>query len=290
MNCNICPRMCNIDRNKSFGFCKKNNKIQVSKVMLHYGEEPFLTNDGGASGAIFFAGCNLKCVYCQNYEISHGNGKYITIKTLVSLFKQLEQAGACNIDLVTPTHYTNLIYKALKIYKPKIPVIYNCGGYETQDTINKMSEVIDIFLFDLKYYNNDIAIKYSLAPNYFNYASKSIELAIKLKPTIVNNGYMSSGVVVRHLCLPGQVQDSKKVLDYLSTLSKDVRISLMSQYTPAGEANKFEEINRTLKPIEYKTVVNHALKLGLTNILTQDLNSATAEMIPDFKAKDNFIY
>lgn len=290
MNCNICPRQCNINRRTSKGYCQKNNTMQISKVMLHYGEEPFLTKDNGASGAIFFAGCNLKCVYCQNYEISHGSGKRVSIKTLISIFKQLEKAGATNIDLVTPTHYSNLIYKALKLYKPSIPVIYNSGGYETTNTIAKLSQVIDVFLFDLKYYNNDIAIKYSLAPNYFKFASSAIEEAIKTKQTKYKDNQLVSGVVVRHLCLPGQTTDSKKVLDYLSTLPNDINISLMSQYTPMGKAKDYPEINRILKPLEYKAVLAHAIKLGLNNTLTQDIISATDELVPNFKEKDDFIY
>lgn len=285
MNCNLCPRACNINRKNNIGFCSKNNTMQVSKVMLHYGEEPFLTN-GGASGAIFFAGCNLKCVYCQNHNISNGKGKQISINTLISLFKQLEAAGANNIDLVTPTHYANLIYNALKQYKPRIPVIYNCGGYESEETIKQLCQVVDIFLFDLKYYDNNLAIKYSTAPNYFNFAIKAITLACKLKPNVINNGQLIEGVAIRHLCLPSHTNDSKKVLDWIASFNKDSFVSIMSQYVPMHKASAFAEINRPLKPLEYKIVVNHAKKLGLNNAFIQDLCSNTTDLLPDFNSQD----
>lgn len=195
MNCNLCPRNCLANRKNNLGFCQKTNKIEICKVMLHYGEEPFLTN-GGASGAIFFAGCNLKCVYCQNWQISNGNGKDVTVMGLVKLFKKLEKAGANNIDLVTPTHYSDLIYEALKIYKPQIPVIYNCGGYESASQIAKMCEVVDIFLFDLKYYSDTLSIKYSSAPHYFDYATKAIMCAVDNKPNKFINNQMISGVAL----------------------------------------------------------------------------------------------
>lgn len=292
MNCNLCPRKCNVKRTTSFGFCKKPSRLQISKVMLHYGEEPYLTaTPNSPSGAIFFAGCNLKCVYCQNYDISNGDGKTTSVKKLANLFSQLVQAGATNIDLVTPTHYANLIYKALKLNSPNVPVIYNCGGYESIDTITKLAEVVDIFLFDLKYCDNNLAAKYSSAPNYFEFATNAIITANKLKPNKFKNGQLISGVVIRHLCLPSHTDDSIKILDWISAnIGSNALVSLMSQYLPMGNAKNYPEINRTLKPLEYKLVVNHAVKLGLKNVLTQDISSNTDELIPDFKSSDNFIY
>ena len=285
MNCNLCPRACNINRQNAVGFCAKNNAMQVSKVMLHYGEEPFLTS-GGASGAIFFAGCNLKCVYCQNHFISNGSGKRISIRTLISLFKQLEAAGAQNIDLVTPTHYANLIYKALKKYKPNIPVIYNCGGYESAETIIKLCEVIDIFLFDLKYYDNSLALKYSSAPNYFEFATNAIKLATCHKPDIIKNDQLLQGVAIRHLCLPSHTADSLKILDWIAALNTTTFVSIMSQYVPMHKAQNYAEINRTLKPLEYKIVINHAKKLGLKNAFIQELDSNSTDMLPNFLVQD----
>ena len=259
--------------------------MQVSKVMLHYGEEPFLTN-GGASGAIFFAGCNLKCVYCQNHQISNGSGKNITTNTLINLFKQLENAGANNIDLVTPTHYADLIFDALSKYKPKVPVIYNCGGYETEETIAKLCKVIDIFLFDLKYYDNNLAIKYSKAPNYFQFATKAIQTAIKLKPNIYSGSQLIQGVAIRHLCLPSHTKDSLKILDWIASVNKALPVSIMSQYVPMHNANSFSELNHSLKPLEYKVVVNYAKKLGLNNAFVQELTSNTTQLLPNFNIQD----
>lgn len=285
MKCNLCARKCNIDRNNVVGFCQKQNTLEISKVMLHYGEEPFLTNNG-PSGAIFFAGCNLKCVYCQNYQISNGNGKFITVDTLVDLFKQLENAGANNIDLVSPTHYANLIMQALKIYKPKVPVIYNCGGYENLETIKQLCNYIDIFLFDLKYYSNTLAIKYSSATNYFNFATEAIKLATTQKPNVWHNNKLVQGVVIRHLCLPTHTNDSKQVLNWIASFNKECLVSIMSQYVPMYKAKDYSELNQCLKPLEYKIIVNYAKKLGLKNALIQELESNTTELLPDFNIQD----
>lgn len=284
MSCNLCPRKCPIDRKISVGFCNKSNKMQISKVMLHYGEEPYLTKLG-TSGAVFFAGCNLKCVYCQNWQISNGDGKNVSVDKLIDIFKQLENAGAENIDLVTPTHYSNLIYRALKKYKPKIPVVYNCGGYESSSQIKKLCEVVDIFLFDLKYYSNELSTKYSFAPDYFEKATKAINIAIKNKPYIYNGEQLISGVAIRHLCLPGCTKDSIKVLNWISNNCPNAPVSIMSQYVPMHKAKDYPEINRTLKPIEYKVVINEAIKLKL-NAFTQDLDSATTNMVPDFSSQN----
>ncbi len=284
MNCNLCPRNCNVNRKNNLGFCSKPNIMQISKVMLHYGEEPYLTN-GGASGAIFFAGCNLKCVYCQNWQISNGDGKVVTVLGLVDIFKQLENAGANNIDLVTPTHYSDLIYEALKLYKPNIPIIYNCGGYESLSQIKKMCEVIDIFLFDLKYYSDELSIKYSFAPHYFDCATQAIKCAMANKPNKFVNNQMVSGVAIRHLCLPSHTQDSIAVLEWIGKNCPGTPVSIMSQYVPMHEAESYPEINRVLKPLEYKIVINKAIKLKL-NAFTQELDSATTQMLPDFGKQD----
>ena len=286
MNCNLCPRGCQTDRVTSVGFCQKTNTAEISKVMLHCGEEPFLATNN-KSGAIFFAGCNLKCVYCQNYQISRGTGKPVSAKTLANLFLQLEQAGADNIDLVTPTHYANAIIDALKLYKPKIPIIYNCGGYESAEKIKELCKYVDIFLFDLKYYDNSLAIKYSSAPNYFEFATQAILTASKLKKTIWKNGTLIQGVSIRHLVLPSHTDDSINILKWINqNLTKSSPISIMSQYIPYGNANKYPEINRKIKPIEYKIVLNFAKNMKNKNIYIQDSESATDQMIPDFAAHD----
>ncbi|MBQ8468478.1 MAG: radical SAM protein [Clostridia bacterium] len=291
MNCNLCPRGCNIDRNSALGYCQKSNEAEISKVMLHSGEEPYLSGDG-KSGAIFFAGCNLKCVYCQNYSISRGTGKRVSAQTIANLFVQLEQAGAANIDLVTPTHYAAQIVEAIKIYRPQIPIVYNCGGYETPEVIKELCNYVDVFLFDLKYHSNELAIKYSSAPHYFDYATKSILTAVKNKPNVWIGDKLVQGVAIRHLCLPSHTTDSFKVIDWLSeNTPASSPISIMGQYTPCGDAKKYEEINRPLKPLEYKAIISHAKKLKNNVVLVQELSSATEDMIPDFNHQDNkFIY
>lgn len=284
--CNICPRKCNVSRDESYGFCLAPSKIVISKIMLHQGEEPFLTgkNDKG-SGAIFFAGCNLRCVYCQNYKISHEiSGKQVSPEELASIFKLLEEKGAGNIDLVTPTHYSLRIINALKIYKPKVPVIWNSSGYESPDTIAKLRELVDIFLVDFKYYDNKLAEKYSKAQNYKENAIACLnEMKKQIPENVFNEDKLEKGIVVRHLVLPTCTKDSFNVLNTVcDILGKDALVSIMSQFTPYGECEKYPEINRKLNKLEYKAVVAHALKLGLDKALVQDIHSSTTEMIPDF--------
>ena len=194
MKCNICPRQCNVDRKLNKGFCLENQNIRISKVMLHHYEEPIISgkeNDKG-SGAIFFTGCNLKCVFCQNDPISHqGKGKKISIKKLVKIIKKLEKKGALNINLVTPTHFTQQILEALKIYKPKIPVVWNSSGYENPQIVEQLKDYVDIYLVDLKYMNNDLALRYSKAANYVENATESIIKMRQNQPKdVIENGIM----------------------------------------------------------------------------------------------------
>lgn len=287
MKCNICPRMCNVERKNSKGFCGLKEKLKISKIMFHHYEEPCISgneNDKG-SGAIFFAGCNLKCVFCQNYPISHKHkGKTISIKRLAKIFKMFEKKGALNINLVTPTHFTNQIIQALKIYKPSIPVVWNSSGYENKDTVEKLKDFVDIYLVDLKYMNNELAFKYSKAPNYVENATKSILAMRKNQPQdIFSKGLMKKGVIVRHLILPSHTSDSIKCLDFVcENLGKNTIVSLMSQYEPRYQAVQYDEINRKITPLEYKRVVNHALKLDMQNCYTQDLSSADSKYTPKF--------
>lgn len=286
--CNICPRKCNIDRNSTVGFCKAGTLPKISNVMLHYFEEPPISNKNG-SGAIFFSSCTLKCVYCQNFDISTKcEGKEISIDTLVSLFKQLENAGANNINLVTPTHYTEQIIEALDIYKPKIPIVWNTSGYESAETIKRLKNYVDIYLSDFKYYSNDLSKKLSLAPNYFEECSKStLEMRKNQPEDIFENGLMKKGLIIRHLCLPNQTKDSEKIIDWIyENLGKETYLSLMSQYVPMGNAENFPEINRKIKPVEYKILVNKLNKLGFKNVFLQDYSSATTEYTPDFSKQD----
>lgn len=286
MKCNICPRKCNIDRTKAKGFCLEKN-LRISKVMFHHYEEPIISGNMAdvGSGAIFFTGCNLKCVYCQNEPISHlGKGKKITVKKLVYIFKSLEKKGALNINLVTPTHFTYQIIEALKIYKPKIPIVWNSSGYEDEETIKQLKDYVDIYLVDLKYMDNNLAFRYSKANNYVENATKCLIQMRKNQPKdIIENGIMKKGIIVRHLILPNNTTDSIKCLEFIATnLGIDTIVSIMSQYEPRYNAKDYEEINRKITPLEYKRVVNHALKLNMLNCFTQDLTSADSKYTPKF--------
>lgn len=287
MICNICPRKCNIDRYYSVGFCAEKS-MRISHVMLHHWEEPLISGDENSvgSGTIFFSGCNLKCVYCQNYEISsNGNGVISTPEQLVEIMKDLENKGALNINFVTPTHFTDEIVNALKMYKPQIPIVWNTSGYESIETLEKLTGLVDIFLTDLKYYSSDLSSKYSSCYNYFDCASKAI---IKMREIVgddkIQDGVMKKGIIIRHMVLPSCSSDSIKVLDWINeTLGNKAIISIMNQYTPCHKANLFTEINRTLKPIEYSRVVSHAKKLGFNHAYIQDADSASTNFIPKFR-------
>lgn len=286
--CKQCPRHCKVNRKESTGFCGAKNLCQISKVMLHHWEEPIISGgekDRG-SGTIFFSHCNLKCVYCQNYEISHFDvGQVCTDEKLANIFKELEKRGALNINLVTPTHYIENILNALKIYKPKIPIIYNTGGYDSPEMLKKLKGYVDVFLTDFKYYSDELALKYSSAPNYLGNIQKCLSVMKSIcTEDVIENGLMKKGIIVRHLILPNHTDDSLKVLDEIKNiLGAKTYVSLMSQYTPHGQAFEFKEINRKLKPLEYKRVKNYLFSLGFTNGFVQELNSATEEFIPDFQ-------
>lgn len=257
--------------------------------MLHYWEEPIISGTDKTprkgSGTIFFGHCNLKCVYCQNYDISHGDvGQYYTPQQLASVFKDLEKQGATNINLVTPTHYSKYILTALKLYKPNIPVVWNTGGYESPEVIHSLSGYVDIFLTDFKYFDNNLALKYSHAPNYKQIAIDGLVAMRQVVPTDkIENGLMTQGIIVRHLVLPNHTDDSINVLNTIkSVLGDKTIVSLMSQYVPVGKAKDYPEINRKLKPIEYKIVKKHMYALGLDGFV-QELDSANTTYIPDFK-------
>ena len=286
MLCNICPRKCNVNRNCSVGFCQEKG-VRISKVMFHHYEEPIISgtlHDKG-SGAIFFTGCNLKCVFCQNEPISHlGKGKKSSVNKLVSIIKKLEKKGALNINLVTPTHFTMQIIDALKIYKPKIPVVWNSSGYENPETIRLLKDYVDVYLVDLKYMDNSLAYKFSKANNYVESATESIIQMRKNQPNdVIENGIMQKGIIIRHLILPNNTTDSINCLEFISkNLGENTIVSLMSQYEPRYNAKNYPEINRKITPLEYKRVVNYALKLNMKNCYTQDLSSADSKYTPKF--------
>lgn len=287
MICNLCPRKCGVDRSINSGVCQQNDKIRIALTMLHHYEEPIIsgTETDKGSGAIFFSGCNLRCVFCQNYKISAENkGEEISVEGLAEKFKELESLGALNINLVSPTHFCEQIIESLKIYKPKIPVVWNSNGYETEEMVEKLRDFVDIFLVDLKYAENDLAVKYSTAPNYFENAKRAIKKMRQIAPNDrIENGLMKAGIIVRHLVLPSHTNNSLKCLDFIANeLGNKTIVSIMSQFEPMYRASEYPEINRHLTPLEYKRVVNHALKLGLTNAYTQELTSANKMYTPKF--------
>lgn len=283
MNCKLCPRGCGINRDENIGFCGQENKIKIANFSLHMWEEPCISYEKG-SGTVFFSGCSLKCVYCQNYEISSENvGQVISIQDLANIFKELDKK-ADNINLVNPTHFSNLIIEALKIYKPKNPVIYNTHGYELASIVEKLSPYVDIFLTDFKYYSPELSLKYSGAKDYFQVATKALDKMIELKPNIFKDGKMLQGVIVRHLILPNLTEDSKKVLSYIASKHKDVTLSIMAQYTPYGRAKEFPEINRKITAREYDELIDYAVELSLDGYM-QELTSADQCYIPKFSNK-----
>lgn len=287
MICNMCPRECNIDRERSKGFCQMSDILKVSRAALHMWEEPCISGKEG-SGTVFFSGCTLRCVFCQNRDIAAGrSGKEISIERLSEIFLELMEKGANNINLVTPTHYTRQIIKALDIAKNQgmnLPIVYNTSGYEKTDTIKMLEGYVDVYLPDFKYVSSDISGKYSGAKDYYIYAKDALSEMVKQtgKPKFDERRIMTKGVIVRHLILPGCSEDSKAVIEYLyNTYGDDIYISIMNQYTPFGMEN-YPELNRKVTTYEYNKVVNYAIELGITNGFVQEGSAASESFIPDF--------
>ncbi len=280
--CNSCPRKCSVDRNVKHGVCGVGKEIKVARAGLHFGEEPCISGTNG-SGTIFFSGCSLKCVMCQNYCISHESfGKVISKERLVDIMKSLENKGAHNINFVTPSHYFNEIVDALEIYRPKIPLVYNSSGYDLTQNVQK--DIFDIYLFDLKYYSTEKSLKYSKCENYFEVASSAISHAVRIKgePQFDDRGLLKRGVIVRHLILPGSTNDSINLIKWLNDNTSGIIFSLMSQYVPMYKSCDFPEINRKITKREYNKVLNACYETNFCETYIQDLKSATTDMIPDF--------
>ena len=286
MICNLCPRKCNACRteHQGNGFCGAGTLPVVARVAPHFGEEPCISGTKG-SGTVFFSGCTLKCVYCQNYEISDGHkGRAVTPKELADCYKRLEQQDVHNINLVTADHYVNAVAESLDIYKPSVPVVYNCSGYTSPKTLSILDGLVDIYLPDFKYSDDALAIKYSSAPNYVNTATAAIkEMIFQVgTPVIDEDGMMKKGVIVRHLILPSHTKNSLGVLDIIKrSYDKQVLVSLMCQYVPVNKAHDFPKINRTITRREYEKVKSELYALGLDGF-TQDLTSASTDFIPDW--------
>jgi putative pyruvate formate lyase activating enzyme len=280
----MCPRSCNVDRSVKCGFCGSNNKVKIGKIMLHKWEEPILAKEN--SGAIFFSNCPLKCVFCQNYEISQqGKGKYFSVEELVEVFKDLEGRGAENIDLVSPTQYSQQIIEALKIYKPKVPVVWNSNGYESVETLEKLKGLVDIFLPDIKYASDKLALEYSKCADYFEYATKAILKMREICPEDIYEGdKLIRGMIVRHLVLPGNYLNTKLVLKWIKDyLGDNTIISIMSQYVPYYMSINHNLLSRSINVWEYEKVEKLVFDLGFKNGFLQELSSADECYIPDFE-------
>lgn len=282
MICNLCPNSCKVDRSNSIGACGVDDKIKIAKYYLHKFEEPFISGKNG-SGTIFFCGCSLKCVFCQNYDLSRNNrGKQISVLELAEIFKELEKMGAENINLVTPTHYVDKIIDAFNIYKPNIPIVYNTHGYENIETLKKIDDYVDVYLPDVKYFSPIVSKRYTGKENYFEFTSKAVDFMMKKPLKFSPKGQILSGVVVRHLALPQNISDSKKILDWYSQYKDISYINIMSQYTPFGNVKDFPELNRRLTKREYDSLIEYAISLDINNAFYQKFESQSTEYIPDW--------
>lgn len=283
--CELCPRRCRARRDLGqAGRCGA-SALRCARAGLHLWEEPCLSGEKG-SGAVFFTGCPLGCVFCQNDPISHlGQGQQLSPRQLAEVFRRLEQQGAHNINLVSPTPYVPQIIQAFQIYRPNLPVIYNTGGYERLETLTQIDPYVDIYLPDLKYFSPEISQKYSDAADYFQFASQALLYMLEQKgPARFNeNGLMTKGVMVRHLVLPGNLRQTYLLIDWMKEhIPKDTAVSLMSQYFPAGRAAEFPELNRRLKQKEYQRACLYLLDAGFENGFFQEAQSASPEYVPLF--------
>lgn len=289
-NCILCPRKCGVNRlERQTGYCGMPADLVIARAALHMWEEPCISGIMG-SGTVFFSGCNLKCVFCQNHTIALGNcGKPVSPSRLADIFLELQEKGAANINLVTPTHYIPQIRDALILSKDKgllLPIVYNTGSYETVDSLSLLDGLIDIYLPDLKYFSTELSAMYSHANDYFTTATSAISEMYRQVGTPVfheTTGLMKRGMIVRHLILPGQTKDSKKILRYLyETYGNNIYISIMNQYTPLPHVANIPELNRKVRPEEYDKVVNFALRLGIENAFIQEGETADESFIPPF--------
>ena len=284
--CSLCPRNCGVNRHETIGVCGAGDKIKLAYYSLHQWEEPVISGTNG-SGTVFFSHCNLKCIFCQNKKISTGGyGKVISNERLKEIFLELQEKGAHNINLVTPTPFVPLIADVLQEIKGKeltIPVVYNTSSYENVETIKIMDGLVDIYLADLKYYSNELGLKYSRCNNYFEVASKAIDEMVKQVGTFeIVDDLMEKGVIVRVLILPGHIEDSKKIIKYLYDKYHDeVIISIMNQYTPI-EKLEYDNLNRKVTDDEYDEVVNYAYDLGVRMAFMQEGETQSKSFIPDF--------
>ena len=275
----LCPVECGADRLKRAGACGAQG-LRIAKYYLHPFEEPCISFEKG-SGTIFFCGCNLRCAFCQNYEVSRAKrGKEITVNELADIFKRLEDMGAENVSLVTPTHFIPYLVRAFDIYKPQIPVVYNTGAYEKISSLKQIDDYIDIYLPDMKFYSSALSKRYLGKEDYFSVASEAIAFMAQKPLKMTKEGKMLSGTIVRHLVMPLCTSDSKAVLKWFTSLPSSTYLSLMSQYTPFGQIENFPELSRPVTAREYNAVIQAAFDLGIENLFLQERNSADRAYIP----------
>lgn len=281
MNCTQCPVSCGADRTLSKGYCGVSG-VKLAKYYLHPFEEPLISFKNG-SGCVFFCGCSLKCVFCQNYEVSRAvRGKDFTVKQLAEVFKRLEDMGADNINLVNPTHYVAHIAEAMSIYKPSVPVVYNTHGYEKMPTLEIADTFTDIYLPDLKFIDKTLSKRYTGRDDYAEYALPAIKFMAKKPLDMRGDGKMLSGCIVRHLILPLAAYDSVEIVKFISTLPEGVYFSLMSQYTPFGDIKDFKELQRPITRREYNKVLAAVEEYGLKNVFLQDESSSGKDYITNW--------
>lgn len=296
-NCNICPRNCNINRYKSVGYCKMPAQLYASRASIHMWEEPPISGENG-SGTVFFTGCNLKCIYCQNYEIALGSyGEEINSEKLADIYLNLQKNNVHNINLVTPSHYIPTIRKSLIIAKKmglNIPVVYNTSSYDNVDSLKTLRGLVDIYLADFKYFSDDISKKYSNAKDYVEVAKSAIKEMYNQVGInqFDENEMMKSGVIVRHLMLPDHLEDSKKIVKYLySEYKYNIYLSLMNQFTPVRKV-KYENLNKKISIKDYDKLIDYAISLGVENAFIQEGDTVDESFIPSFNLsgiKDNKI-
>jgi len=289
--CILCPRACAKTRYEGdFGYCNSSNNVKIARAGLHMWEEPCISGTEG-SGAVFFSGCNLGCVFCQNHEISRGNaGREISTSRLSDIFIELQNKNANNINLVTASHYINQVVEAIALARGKgltIPIVYNTGTYETKEAIRSLEGHVDVYLPDCKYYSDELSVKYSNAPSYFDYARAAIDEMIEQTGEISfdERGIVNKGVIIRHMVLPGSKKDSKKILESLyKRYGNKVFFSIMSQYTPMDgiDGDRFPELKRKVTKREYMDVVDFAIELGIENAFIQEGDVAKESFIPLF--------
>ncbi|MCM1261308.1 MAG: radical SAM protein [Butyrivibrio sp.] len=302
-DCTLCPRECHVNRDAGqTGYCGQTSNIAASRAALHMWEEPCISGTHG-SGTVFFNGCNLHCIFCQNHVISravnvHNEGsKVISISRLSEIYLELQEKGAHNINLVTPTHYVPQLIESIKLAKKcglNIPIVYNTGSYEKVEALRMLEGYIDIYLPDLKYFSSDISRRYSNAPDYFNYASAAIaEMYRQVGNPVFDsdldineNALMKKGVIVRHMMLPGCLKDSKQILQYLyQTYGNSIYISILNQYTPMPQVSGIPDLNRKVTVKEYDALIDYALSIGIENAFIQEGDTAEESFIPSFNGE-----